>query len=78
MNIHKNEEIKICELQKYNNKQVLLAIYTTYMMQHIKRKDFAGEVNFELNVLHHIHSKITMAGEVVPYYAVTALVPTLK
>ena len=25
-----------------------------------------------------IHSKITMAGDVVPYYIVTALVPTLK
>ena len=25
-----------------------------------------------------IHSKITMAGDVVPYYTVTALVPTLK
>ena len=25
-----------------------------------------------------LHSKITMAGEVVPYYTVTALVPTLK
>ena len=25
-----------------------------------------------------IHSKITMAGEVVPYYTFTALVPTLK
>ena len=25
-----------------------------------------------------IQSKITMAGEVVPYYTVTALVPTLK
>ena len=25
-----------------------------------------------------LHSKITMTGEVVPYYTVTALVPTLK
>ena len=25
-----------------------------------------------------LHSKITMAGDVVPYYTVTALVPTLK
>ena len=26
----------------------------------------------------YLHSKITMAGDVVPYYTVTALVPTLK
>ena len=26
----------------------------------------------------NLHNKITMAGEVVPYYTVTALVPTLK
>ena len=25
-----------------------------------------------------VHSKITMAGDEVPYYTVTALVPTLK
>ena len=25
-----------------------------------------------------LHSKITMAGDAVPYYTVTALVPTLK
>ena len=25
-----------------------------------------------------VHSKITIAGDVVPYYTVTALVPTLK
>ena len=31
-------------------------------------------------VFHNVtfHSKITMAGDVVPYYTVTALVPTLK
>ena len=26
----------------------------------------------------NLHSQITMAGDVVPYYTVTALVPTLK
>ena len=31
--------------------------------------------DYEMN---YIHSKITMAGDVVPYYTVTALVPTLK
>ena len=34
-----------------------------------------------INLLHlsiFLHSKITMAGDVVPYYTVTALVPTLK
>ena len=35
--------------------------------------------NFNLNMATSIlHNKITMAGDVVPYYTVTALVPTLK
>ena len=28
--------------------------------------------------IYQVHSKITMASDVVPYYTVTALVPTLK
>ena len=32
------------------------------------------EVRHRINV----HSKITMTGDVVPYYTVTALVPSLK
>ena len=30
------------------------------------------------NVIFHSKLKITMAGDVVPYYTFTALVPTLK
>ena len=36
------------------------------------------DTSFHTDLKQHIHSKITMAGEVVPYYTVTALVPTLK
>ena len=35
-----------------------------------------GITNTRLLIL--VHSKITMVGDVVPYYTVTALVPTLK
>ena len=31
-----------------------------------------------INIVTCVHSKITMAGNVVPYYTVTALVPTLS
>ena len=34
--------------------------------------------DFKNQELHDLHSKITMAGDVVPYYTVIALVPTLK
>ena len=37
-----------------------------------------GIIMWGLKCLDNIHSKITMAGDVVPYYTVTALVPTLK
>ena len=35
------------------------------------------KLNNKLNLV-LLHSKITMAGDVVPYYTVTVLVPTLK
>ena len=37
-----------------------------------------GQSENVVNSYIYLHSKITMAGDVVPYYRVTALVPTLK
>ena len=53
--------------------------------QKIVTSEISGDSSFAtyawlcaLALFHRLHSKIAMANEVVPYYTITALVPTLK
>ena len=72
---------------KLNYALVICAIHRYIVQKEVRGSDvtvlgenwvcwFPGHWSFTSEL--RLHRKITMAGDVVPYYTVTALVPTLK
>ena len=63
-------------------REVLQGKLDWHNMWREKKAYFSSTTLWEQHTMHYsihrVHSKITMAGDVVPYYTVTALVPTQK
>ena len=56
-------------------------VYKTHLLENLflgSPPNYKPINNQYLNRITNLHSKITMTGDEVPYYTVTALVPTLQ